>query len=71
MVTHSVRRNYFRSINSGDSLTRGGSRLSDAMAFQLVSQVCVTYSAVVSTLGFFKLYSGWDYGNAWEDRLYG
>ena len=66
-----IPRNYFRSINSGNSLTRGGSRLSDSMAFQLVSQVCVTYSAAVSTVGFFKLYSGWDYGNAWEDRLYG
>jgi hypothetical protein len=70
-ICYIIPRNYFRSINYGDSLTRGGSRFSDAIAFQLVSQVCVTYLAIVATVGFFKLYSGWEYGNAWEDRLYG
>jgi len=70
-VCYIVPRNYYRSINAGDSVTRGGSRLSDIMVFLVISEICVVYLAVVGTVGFFQLYSGWDYGNAWEDKLFG
>ena len=70
-VCYIVPRNYYRSINAGDSVTRGGSRLSDIMVFLFISQICVVYLAAVGTMGFYRLYSGWDYGNAWEDKLFG
>ena len=62
---------YFRWNHIGDSVTRGGSRLSDVMSYLIVSEICVVYLAVVGTMGFFQMYSGWDYGNIFEDNLFG
>lgn len=72
-VCYILPRNYFRYINAGSSITRGGSRLSDVMVFLFVSQICVSYLSVVGIMGFLQLYKGpyWDYGNAFEDKLFG
>jgi hypothetical protein len=64
-------RNYWRSVDVGSSVTRGGSRLSDVMAYLFVSEICVAYLAVTGTMGFWRLYSGFEYGNIFEDKIFG
>ena len=70
-VSYILLRNYCRFLNIGSSITRGGSRLSDVLGFIFVEEICVTYLAFVGIMGFWRLYSGWDYGNIFEERIFG
>ncbi len=66
-----VMKHVARLLGWGPSVTRGGSRLSDVMAFMVISQICVSYLAFVGVVANLRLYSGWDYGNAFEDKIFG
>lgn len=62
-----------RLLNLWSKPTRGGTRGSDIMAFEIVAGLCVTYLGLIGLIGWFQLNPSWNlqYKDLEKDKLYG
>ncbi len=60
----------FRLISIFPQNTRKGSRASDILSIEIVSQICVIYCAYHGCLGFFNLFGSIDNSKIFEDKFY-